>query len=310
MKKLFLLLFLTLLPGCLFLPPANAAPATRPSHCPPEPVLKPEPRAPVSEDVRQLQLLLSRLGHYRGEADGIYGPATAAAVRAFQSEQGLTADGVVGPATWQAIGNLHFYPAAGISPPPPNGQAAVLIDTTRCVLTVLIDGQPYRQFPVAVGKAETPTPLGNYRIQRKAMHWGTGFGTRWLGLDVPWGMYGIHGTNKPWAIGSRASHGCVRMHNGDVEQLYPLLPVNTPVIIIGNNFLYREPPYRDLRRDFCGSDVMEVQRTLNRMGLFRGKIDGTWRMDMEEAVYRLRERYGLSRDNVVDGPAYRALGLQ
>ncbi|WP_078060534.1 L,D-transpeptidase family protein [Desulfotomaculum copahuensis] len=190
------------------------------------------------------------------------------------------------------------------------GETSIIIDTTRCVLTVLNNGEPYRQYPVAVGKPETPTPLGNYRVQRKAMHWGTGFGSRWLGLNVPWGLYGIHGTNKPWAIGGYASHGCIRMHNSDVEQLYPLIPVNAPVIIIGNNFMHRDPPFRELRRDFCGSDVMEVQRALNRLGLYSGKIDGTWRMDMEESVYRLRARHGLSRDNVIDGPAYRALGLQ
>jgi hypothetical protein len=213
------------------------------------------------------------------------------------------------PATWNAIGQTATRPTAGQQDRPPAKDVSILIDTTRRTLTVLFDGQPHRQYPVAVGRFETPTPLGDFRVVRKAMHWGTGFGSRWLGLDVPWGLYGIHGTNKPWAIGSYASHGCIRMHNRDVEELYPLVPVGAQVIIIGNPFTYREPPFRDLRRDFCGSDVMEVQRTLARLGLFKGKIDGTWRWDMEESVYRFRAMHNLSRDNVIDKPAYRALGF-
>ncbi|MGB9802258.1 L,D-transpeptidase family protein [Desulfofundulus sp.] len=263
----------------------------------------------ASSDVAHLQRLLNRLGYYHGPVDGIFGPATARAVEDFQKNRNLTPDGIVGPATWNAIGKIVTTPATSRQESPPSEEVSILIDTTRRTLTVLAGGRPYRQYPVAVGKYETPTPLGNFRVVRKAMNWGTGFGSRWLELNVPWGLYGIHGTNKPWSIGSYASHGCIRMHNRDVEELYPRVPVGAQVVIIGNPFTYREPPFRDLRRDFCGSDVMEVQRTLARLGLFKGKIDGTWRWDMEESVYRFRAMHGLSRDNVIDKPAYRAMGF-
>lgn len=192
---------------------------------------------------------------------------------------------------------------------PGAGRDGIIIDTVRCRLTLLVGGEPLKTYPVALGKFETPTPLGSYRVVRKAMNWGSGFGSRWLELDVPWGLYGIHGTNKPWSIGSYASHGCIRMHNSDIEELYPLVPLNTRVYIVGNPFTYREPPYRVLRRDFCGSDVQEVQRILKRLGLFAGKVDGTWRWDMEESVYEFRKRCGLPRDNAVDEAVYRFLGL-
>ncbi|MDO5112179.1 MAG: peptidoglycan-binding protein [Clostridia bacterium] len=54
-------------------------------------------------DVRQAQERLHAFGFDAGRADGIYGPQTLAAVKAFQRRYGLTADGIVGPLTWAAL---------------------------------------------------------------------------------------------------------------------------------------------------------------------------------------------------------------
>jgi lipoprotein-anchoring transpeptidase ErfK/SrfK len=43
--------------------------------------------------------------------------------------------------------------------------------------------------------------------------------------------YGIHGTDHPESIGQSVSHGCVRMRNEDIERLYPMVAVGTPVYI-------------------------------------------------------------------------------
>jgi lipoprotein-anchoring transpeptidase ErfK/SrfK len=53
-------------------------------------------------------------------------------------------------------------------------------------------------------------------------------GTRRLNLGDG---YAIHGTDKPESIGQSVSHGCVRMRNEDIEQLYPMVAVGTPVYI-------------------------------------------------------------------------------
>jgi lipoprotein-anchoring transpeptidase ErfK/SrfK len=42
--------------------------------------------------------------------------------------------------------------------------------------------------------------------------------------------YGIHGTNQPWVIGTKASHGCIRMYNRDVLKLFPLVKLGTMVV--------------------------------------------------------------------------------
>ncbi len=96
----------------------------------------------------------------------------------------------------------------------------------------LISGQrPNRIYPIAVGKPETPTPNGIYSIINKIVNPGGGLGTRWMGLDIPNGPYGIHGTFKPETIGKAVSNGCIRMYNHDVEELFSLVHIGTTVMI-------------------------------------------------------------------------------
>ncbi len=107
------------------------------------------------------------------------------------------------------------------------------------------------QFPVGVGALRFPTPPGAYYVKSKAVNptwrnpgsaWarampsyiGPGprnpLGTRALRLDR--GALVIHGTPQPWTIGTRASHGCIRMRRADVEALFELVPEGTPVFIV------------------------------------------------------------------------------
>lgn len=57
-----------------------------------------------SEEVKQIQTKLRRWGYYNGAIDGIFGSKTLAAVKWFQSANGLTVDGIVGPKTLAAMG--------------------------------------------------------------------------------------------------------------------------------------------------------------------------------------------------------------
>lgn len=67
------------------------------------------------DDVARIQVVLAREGLYAAYADGIYGPATDKAVRAYQSRQRIAADGVVGPQTWgKLFGALDPYPGKTI----------------------------------------------------------------------------------------------------------------------------------------------------------------------------------------------------
>jgi len=99
-------------------------------------------------------------------------------------------------------------------------------------LTLFKEGKLFKTYPIAVGKPSTPTPRGNFTIINKSANPGGPFGARWLGLNVPNGDYGIHGTNNPNSIGNAVSNGCIRTYNNNVIELYNLVPIGTPVKIM------------------------------------------------------------------------------
>ena len=124
-------------------------------------------------------------------------------------------------------------------------------DTTRRLIVsipdrkiVLIeDGQVVKVYPIAVGKKSTPSPNGNFHMASRVVKpaWyqpgqmvepgpANPLGTRWMGLGYK--GYGIHGTNMPNSIGKAASHGCIRMRNHDVEELFELVQVGDPVELV------------------------------------------------------------------------------
>jgi len=110
---------------------------------------------------------------------------------------------------------------------------------------VLLDGNRIlRVYDVAVGKPATPTPEGEFQIVNrltdptwyasgKAVPPGPAnpLGSRWMGLSAA--GYGIHGTNAPRSIGKAASHGCIRMRQRDLEELFELVSVGATVELHG-----------------------------------------------------------------------------
>lgn len=105
----------------------------------------------------------------------------------------------------------------------------ILIALGERRLYLFNNGQIIRSYLVAIGKPSTPTPIGEYAIRHKLMYPGGPFGSRWMSFQP---HYGIHGTNRPDLIGQAVSHGCVRMFDRDVEELYDMVQVGTPVQII------------------------------------------------------------------------------
>lgn len=264
-----------------------------------------------SNSVLEFQEALYFAGYYLHTPTGRYDEQTAEAVRYFQKEQGLAVDGIVKYHVWLKLAShLEGMAVAKNTTPAPQGQVSVVIDTFRRKILILSDGKLHAQFPIAIGKSETPSPIGNWKVISKAINWGTGFGTRWMGLNVPWGVYGIHGTNKPWSIGSMASHGCFRMWNKDVETIYPWIKHGTQVTVMGNAFSYMYGGMKPARPGELGSDVIYLQEKLRRLGFYKGPVDGLYGPGTEKAVKAWQKFYARPVNGAMSLADYAVLGIK
>ena len=102
-------------------------------------------------------------------------------------------------------------------------------------------GRPIFSARIGVGLPGTPTPRGEFYVREKLSGYDAPtYGPVAFGLNArsatltDWpggGFIGIHGTNEPQILPGRVSHGCVRMRNPSILQLFRLMPLGTPVSI-------------------------------------------------------------------------------
>ncbi|XID96073.1 L,D-transpeptidase family protein [Paenibacillaceae bacterium WGS1546] len=190
-----------------------------------------------------------------------------------------------------------------------HGEYAIEVFPQQHKLIVWKQGIKLKSYPVSVGNPSTPTPVGEYLIVYKGKNWGRSFGPRWLGLNVPWGTYGIHGTNKPYSIGQHKSHGCIRMLNQHVTELFDIIPVGTKVTIYGH--VLGDPDHlpRSLAEGDVGGDVQLIQSRLKSAGYFNGDCDGKFRSGTTAALRHFQRDHLLPQDGVVSNRVYEVLGL-
>lgn len=253
-------------------------------------------------DVLLVQNILADLGFEPGKINGSYNAKTYAALKKFQQHRSLKATGMVGRKTWQRLLQEEHLPSQNdLSPTQSQPVINVHVDTR--ILT-LVYNQSIRTFPVAVGRPSTPTPPGEWTIVQKALNPGGPFGVRWMRLSIPWGGYGIHGTNNPSSIGKAVSHGCIRLYNSDVVELYDLVPIGTRVNITG---VVRK--IRNLKLGSKGNDVREVQELLRDLGYYNSSIDGYFGKLTRRAALRFQKEHGLKADGIVGKTTLKALQI-
>src|SRR5689334_15441368 len=128
----------------------------------------------------------------------------------------------------------------------------IVVKTNERQLYFVIDESHALRFPVGVGRAGM-TWKGTARVEGKYLRpaWSVpqmirrenprlpvvipgGASNNPMGeaaLTLRGGEYAIHGTNRPSSVGGFVSHGCIRMYNEDIRELYRLVRVGTPVIV-------------------------------------------------------------------------------
>ena len=185
----------------------------------------------VGADVRQLQERLGQAGVWKGGSTGKYDAKTVKAVEKYQRKHKIKVNGKVDARTLRAL------------------VGKVQVSLSKRTLTLFRDGKKVKTYRVAIGTAEHPTPTGTFKIVSKEKNptwnppdspWAEGLGrippgpgnplgTRWIGTSAP--AIGIHGTYADYSIGTAASHGCLRMHIPEVEELFEKVAVGMPVEI-------------------------------------------------------------------------------
>jgi lipoprotein-anchoring transpeptidase ErfK/SrfK len=120
---------------------------------------------------------------------------------------------------------------------PASYTTSIVIDLSEFRLYWIVDGFMKKSYGIAIGKDLTPTPVAEWKVGEKHYEDPKGvFGPRRLRLYRLAGGkytrtgYGIHGTNEPWVIGSQASHGCIRLKNSDILELWPQVDVGVRVL--------------------------------------------------------------------------------
>lgn len=183
------------------------------------------------KDVAQLERRLSSEGLWRGKATRFFNLRTAAAVKRYQKKHAMPQTGIANPAVIEAT----------------KGHIVVIKHLFR--VFVFRDGRRIFSAPIAIGMPGHETPTGSFNVIAKIKDptwvppnspWAAGLeavppglsnplGTRWIGTSAP--AIGFHMTPMDWSVGHAASHGCMRMHQADVEKMFELVNVGETVEI-------------------------------------------------------------------------------
>jgi len=176
----------------------------------------------------------------RGESWGTIGGRAGVTPAVLASRNGRTLKSPLRAGDVVVIDNRHIVPDGPIL-----GESEIVVNVPQRLLFYFADGRLQSHYPIATGRADWQTPLGEFTVilkeeeptwdvpasiqqemrlagkaVRKSVPPGptNPLGRYWLGLSLD--AVGIHGTIAPLSIYSFATHGCIRLHPEDIEELY------------------------------------------------------------------------------------------
>jgi hypothetical protein len=120
-------------------------------------------------------------------------------------------------------------------------RTALRINRTTLRATLFRSGRKVWSSRIGIGRPGMETPKGRFYIRERLKGFGSTYGPVAFGTSAysrlsDWpggGVIGIHGTNEPGLIPGRPSHGCIRVPNRAVLRLARLMPLGTPVRVVG-----------------------------------------------------------------------------
>ncbi len=149
-------------------------------------------------------------------------------------------------------GSKIIIPTFWILPEKPANFQGILINLSEMRLYYFHKKTMLTTFPIGIGDDGIETPVGKFKISHKVVNppWYVPESIRQERPDLPAVVppgpenplgshamrlsglsYLIHGTNRPWAIGRKVTHGCIRLYPEDIPKLFEIVPIGTEVII-------------------------------------------------------------------------------
>ena len=310
-------------------------------------------RGDKGENVKKVQIRLKELGFFDGPISGNYMNQTIAAIKAFQLHNGLNADGITGEATWNMLFNsadvLDTSATPRPTPVPTPIPYAITVDVKNQVTIVYgrdDKGEytiPVKQMVCSTGTVSTPSTVGEFVLSGRNARWCyfPSYGSHaqyWTKIndyiafhsviynEVDYSALNVKSYNR---LGSRASHGCVRLLVSDAQWIYENIGEGVVVTVTedlpGDEELRKavaaprlngartgpvttpEPtpvpdytsdgmppqPFRTLEREDSGEDVYWLQMKLKELGYYTGTVTGSYYSGTASAVKAFRRANGL-----------------
>ena len=318
------------------------------------------------EAVKQVQRRLTELGYYEGNISGNFLGHTRNAVKAFQKQNALEADGVIGEITWNTLFNDPAVRAADDAPKPTPAPTpipyAITVDVRNQVTTVygLDENGEYtqivRQMLCSTGTKYFPSDIGQFTLSGRTARWcyfpeWGSHAQYWTKINSSIAFHSvIYNTvdtmdlavSSYKNLGSRASHGCIRLTVNDAKWIYKncgqgvvvtitddlpsdpelkralklpalnqsnMLPYVTATPTAAPVYVPGTLPYelKALKKNSSGEEVFWLQSKLKELGYYNGHIGGVYLDGTVNAVKAFQKANRLEQTGSADLATLRAL---
>jgi len=304
--------------------------------------------------VKLMQERLLELGFFEGNITTGFYSRSSSAVKAFQKHNALRVDGVVGEDTWTALFSENAIPASATPAPPTPVPYFIEVDVTNQVTKVYKPDENgeynilHKTFICSTGTKGYPSDVGVWTLTgRRALwahfpKWGGGTAQYWTKINESIAFHSVmYRDYDPMQLvessyknlGTRASHGCIRLTVPDAKWIYencregvqvwihedaPSDPELTYSVKPGSinpdtmrNYVTPTPSpmpaydsarppekIRQMNVGTKGEDVYWVQMRLTELGFYSGTVTGEYRGGTQKAVKAYQKAMGLEADGI------------